>query len=136
MMAKILSVLVVAVYVVSTMGFNIHHCGVSGTSDVTFMYTEDHASHSHNHSTDTDCCCYKSSCCSNTIIILTEDQSIGSNELVPSIPVSDIPAQFHVCSNNYKCSLGGDLFNLLLYDSGWVPFSGEPVFVNNQTFRV
>ena len=136
MMAKILSVLVVAVYVVSTMGFNIHHCSVSGTSDVTFMYIEDHASHSHNHSTDTDCCCYNSSCCSNTIIILTEDQSVDSNELVPAVSVVDIPVQSQVCGNNYNCSLSRDLFNLLLYDSGSDPFSGEPIFVNNQTFRV
>ncbi|MBO7305343.1 MAG: hypothetical protein J6U47_01290 [Bacteroidales bacterium] len=48
----------------------------------------------------------------------------------------DIPVQSQVCGNNYNCSLSRDLFNLLLYDSGSDPFSGEPIFVNNQTFRV
>lgn len=92
--SKIICLLFAGLYIVSTMGYSVHHCNLEGTSDVEIMFLDDNiCEHSHTgcdgHSHDCDH--HNSNCCSTTVLIITSDQVVSSNEDSIDIPISYIP---------------------------------------------
>lgn len=102
--------LVVAMYVVSTMGYGIHECKHDGTRDVIVLFGETPCEYIHSHVDDTGhifthahtaCDCgmdhvvyeHDGNCCQTTVYSVTTDQTVEDSNLSvqPSVKICFVP---------------------------------------------
>lgn len=90
--AYIFSTLIIAVYLLSSVGFSIHKCSCEGTANISILIGNPDCEHLHAHidlSHDNHHCQHNhhDGCCTNEVLVLTIDQDN------PDSDISVLPAQ-------------------------------------------
>lgn len=137
--SKVICLLFVALYIVSTMGYSVHHCNMDGTSDVEIMFIDNNlCEHSHTGCSEHSHSCehHNSNCCSTTVLVLTPDQVVNASEDSFDIPILYIPfLQLFIGDDCNSVALFKHSFDAK-YTGVDDAFVQQSIIITNSTLRV
>ncbi len=130
------SVIIVGLYILSTMGYGVHECSHDGTKNMMVLFGESPCEHSHSKARAQKCskckccaCCgsaksaeesaeHGGKCCTTEVYVLTQDQVNSQNASVDGPVVSDLYAFAEIggnCANMEKLAA----FSGVVYSTGF-----------------
>lgn len=130
------SVIIVGLYILSTMGYGVHECSHNGTKNMMLLFGESPCEHSHSKARAQKCskckccaCCgsaksaegsaeHGGKCCTTEVYVLTHDQVNSQNASVDGPEVSDLYAFAEIggnCANMEKLAA----FSGVVYSTGF-----------------
>ena len=130
------SVIIVGLYILSTMGYGVHECSHNGTKNMMLLFGESPCEHSHSKARAQKCskckccaCCgsaksaegsaeHGGKCCTTEVYVLTQDQVNSQNASVDGPAVSDLYAFAEIggnCANMEKLAA----FSGVVYSTGF-----------------
>ena len=130
------SVIIVGLYILSTMGYGVHECSHNGTKNMMVLFGESPCEHSHSKARAQKCskckccaCCgsaksaegsaeHGGKCCTTEVYVLTQDQVNSQNASVDGPAVSDLYAFAEIggnCANMEKLAA----FSGVVYSTGF-----------------
>lgn len=141
------SVLLVGIYILSTMGYGIHQCRLEGSSDVLVMFNMTPCEYAHSKSAVQKCFCrvvqaesdgtgmgHNDECCTTETYTSSTDQ-VNSNNDIDQTPFFDFSYLVHN-STVVKDSSDFLAFAGVVYSTGFQkPLSGG-LHIQNSQFRV
>lgn len=111
------SVMIVGLYILSTMGYGVHECSLDGTKNMMVLFGESPCEYAHSRANEQKCgkckccaCCGSSQsseeshdhdgkCCTTEVYVLTQDQVNSQNTSVDGPAVSDLYAFVETAGN-------------------------------------
>lgn len=109
-----LTVILLGVYMVGTMGFGIHECSTDQTIKVLLLAGEKPCSHTHHHSDVCECGhehTHDASCCNTKVFVVDDPTSASHNTVSIQAPVVDFEAL--LCVNPLSLTACADGINQL-----------------------
>ncbi len=152
MMKKILSylslILLVGIYMLSTMGYGIHQCSLEGSNDIILLFGETPCEYVHSkdggagncicgleHQYQSEECAggeHSNNCCSTETYVLSQDQ-VNSNNDTGHAPLLDYVYISYNLPVTEDC--GQELYSGVVYSTGFVKGDRALHIVNSQ-FRI